>query len=342
MTDQLRVGFVTVEPHGYPWIRVLDRFMKEEVKVVAVWDYDDPVAQKFAKEWDIADVVEKPEDMVGKVDAVFVAGGRRSPGENGVWGGYKDDHLELSRPFLEVGLPTMVDKPLADTVEDAVEMIRLAKANNALLMSCSANRYTAEVMALRQVIKDGDLGKLIGATCTLGSGLSMFGWYLVHIMEALHVLLGPGIESVFAMSSGDKLTVGEGPQELPAAHATIVRWRDGKLATILQLRDETEGSIGTPKRGPRYLWPTDGIVPSYLPLLYDIRVYGDMYSQHIVPKGKGCYKRNVRAFLDMIETGELPFPLEAPLEITQAVVAAEKSAESGQLEKLTPVEELIP
>lgn len=341
MADKLRVGFVTVEPHGYPWIRVLDRFMKDEVEAVAVWDYDDPVAQKFAKEWDI-DVVQEPEDMVGKVDAVFVAGGRRSPGENEVWGGYKDDHLELSRPFLEAGLPVMVDKPLADTVEDAVEMIRLAKANNALLMSCSANRYTAEVMSLRESIESGDLGKIIGARCTLGSGLSTFGWYLIHVMEALHILLGSGIESVYAIPSGDELTMGRGPQELPAAHATIVRWRDGKLATILQLRDETEGSVGTSMRGPRYLWPTDGIVPPYLPLLYDVRVYGTMYYQDAVPKGKSCYRRNVRAFLVMIETGELPFPLEAPLEITQAVAAAERSAESGQLERLIPVEELMP
>jgi hypothetical protein len=340
MADKLKVGVVTIEPHAWPWVRVVDRFMLDKIQLTAVWDYDPKLAEKFADEYKIREVVQTPEEMVGKVDAVLVAGGRRPPGENEAWGLKQDDHLELSKPFLKNGIPVMMDKPLADTVEDAVEMIRLAKTNDTLLMSCSANRYAAEIMALKKLVDDGDLGNLLGATCMIGTGLTELKWYLVHIFEAIYVIFGPGIESVFAIPSGEKMVVGD--DKLPAGHGMVYRWNDGRLVTVLLLRDETEGSIGTPKRGPRYLWPTDGIVAPYLPLFYYVQVYGDMYMQEVIVKGKGYYRLNLETFFEACRTGERPIPYDHMLEITQALVAADKSAEINELVELTPTSDLMP
>lgn len=332
---KLRVGVVSIEPHAWPWIRAVERFLLDKVELCAIWDYDQNHAEKFADKFNISEVVRKPEDMVGKVDAVLLAGGRKPPKADEPWGVQKDDHLTLSRPFLEAGIPVLVDKPLADTVEDAAEMIRLAQENNVLLMSSSANRFAAEVRALKQLVDDGDLGDILGATCTLGTGLTTLSWYLVHILEAVYVIFGPGIESVFAIPTGEKLTLGSA--NLPAGHAITYRWYDGRLVTILLLRDETEGSIGTPKRGPRYLWPTDGIVAPYLPLFYYIQVYGNMYMQEIVVRGKGYYRVNLETFFDAVRDKKQPIPYDHMLEITKALVAAEKSAETGQLIKLSTI-----
>jgi hypothetical protein len=57
--------------------------------------------------------------------------------------------------------------------------------------------------------------------------------------------------------------------------------------------------------------------------------------------GKGCYRRKLRAFLNMIKTGQEAIPLEHTLELTQAIIMAEKSAESGKLEWLRPIEEIM-
>lgn len=339
MATSLRIGILTVEPHGWPWLRVLARFMQEEISVQAVWDYDESLARRFAGEYRIAQVVQRPEDMIGRVEAVLIPGGRRPPAAGEAWGINRDDHLSLARPFLEAGIPVMIDKPLADNLEDAIEIIRLAREKNVPFMSCSANRYAPEVVALRQIVESGDLGRILGANGTIGTGVSTLGWYLVHLLEAIYVILGPGIESVFTLSSGDRFVR---DTEIPAGHAIVYRWRDGSLVNILMLRDETNAATTTSSRDPRILWPTDAVVPPYLPLFYYIQVYGDINWHQIMVKGKSYYQRNLAAFFDSVRSGKPAIPYEQTLEITQALVAAERSTKSGQIESLTPVEKLMP
>ena len=250
----------------------------------------------------------------------------RFPLDGEPWGARPDDHLALARPFLQAGLPVLVDKPLADKVSDGVEMVELARRHGAVLMSCSANRYAAEIVSLQQLVADGDLGQLMGATCTLGSGVGTFSWYLVHIFEAIHSIFGPGVDTVYAMSSGDRMALSGG---YPAAHAALFRWRDGRLVTVLQLRDETDGTTCKTLREPNILWPTSTIVPPYLPLFYNVQVYGTMGWQQALVKGKGAYRRNLEVFFAAARAGKPPIPYENTLEITQALAAAEESAQTG-------------
>ena len=56
-------------------------------------------------------------------------------------------------------------------------------------------------------------------------------------------------------------------------------------------------------------------------------IYGDMDWADVRTVGKGCYLRKLRAFLNMIKTGQEAIPLEHTLELTQAIIMAEKSIE---------------
>ena len=335
----LRLGMITVEPHGRPWAEVLARW--PEVKLSSAWDYEPDRARAYADQYRIPVVADRVEDMLGQVDAVLIGGGRRVPAANGVWGENPDDHLVLARPFLEAGLPVLVDKPFADCVEDAVEMVHLARAHGALLMSCSAMRYDTSIIALKEQIDDGGLGKVIGAACMIGTGGATLKWYVVHMLEALHTAFGPGIESVFALPSNTLLQ--RGGESLAKAYSLVFHWRDGRMATILMVCDQTDAALGGEhaEREPRILWPTSTIVPPYLPLHYNLRVYGDMNWADVRPVGKGCYSRKLRAFLTMIATGHDAIPLEWGIEITEGLIAAERSLVSGQLERLRPVEALL-
>jgi predicted dehydrogenase len=335
----IKVGMITVEPHGGPWAETLKRM--PGVEMACAWDYEPARAAQFAGKYGIPRVVGRVEDMAGQVDAVLIGGGRRPPTGDRIWGDEPDDHLRLSRPFLEAGLPVLVDKPFADQIGDAVEMVRLARRHGSLLMSCSALRYSSEVQALREVVEDGGLGKISGAICMIGTGATTLKWYVIHILEALYVAFGPGIESVFALSSRSPVVIGT--RGTPGAHGLVFRWRDGRVATILMVCDDTDAAEGLEREGrsPRILWPTATIVPPYLPFQYDVRIYGDMNFAEMRPVGKGCYRRKLEAFFAMIRTGKLAIPLEDTLELTQAIIAAEKSSLSGQLEVLRPVEELL-
>jgi hypothetical protein len=335
----LKVGMITVEPHGRPWAEVLSRM--PDVKMAYAWDYDLARANWYADNYDIPNVVEEVEEMVGKVDAVLIGGGRRMPSGDGIWGEEPDDHLRLSRPFLERGMPVLIDKPFADKLEDAIEMVRLARSNGALLMSCSAMRYASEITALKEVVDHGGMGKISGASCMIGTGVATLKWYIIHILEALYVPFGPGIESVFALPSHASVVVGKA--KTPGAYGLVFRWNDGRLATMLMVEDETDAAEGGEyeDRPPRILWPTATIVPPYLPFHYNIRIYGDMDWADVRTVGKGCYTYKLSAFLNMIRTGEEAIPLEHTLELTQAIVMADKSVASGKVERLRPIEEII-
>ena len=335
----LRLGMITVEPHGRPWAEVLARL--PDVKMEYAWDYDLDRARGYADKYSIPHVVERVEDMVGEVDAVLVGGGRRQPKGNDIWGEEPDDHLRLSRPFLEHGMPVLIDKPFADRLEDSVEMVRLARRHGALLMSCSAMRYDSQVQALKEIVEDGGLGLISGAVCMIGTGASTLKWYLIHMLEAVHVAFGPGIESVFALPS--HVPVVPGKEGYAKSYGLVFRWTDGRVATMLMVCDQTDAAEGKERSGrsPRVLWPTATIVPPYLPLNYSIRVYGDMNWADVRPVGKGCYSRKLGAFLNMVRTGKEAIPLEHTLELTQALVLAERSLKSCKLETLRPVADLM-
>jgi predicted dehydrogenase len=336
----LKVGMITVEPHGRPWAEVIARFLPE-VKMEYAWDYSHERAEWFAEKYGIPHVANKLEDMLGKVDAVLIGGGRKTPTNDGIWGEEPDDHLALSRPFLKANTPVLIDKPFADKFEDAIEMVRLSRGHGTPLMSCSAMRYASEVQGLKENVEMGGFGRISGASCFIGTGVATLTWYIIHILEALYVPFGPGIESVYAIESNNEVVVGD--RGTPRAFALVYRWNDGRIANFLMVEDETDAAEGNSYSGrdPRILWPTETVVPPYLPFDYNVRIYGDMDYADVRTVGKGCYTHMLNAFLKMVETGEEAIPLEHTLEITQAIVLAEKSIQTGQRQILRPIDEIM-
>ncbi|MBE3119349.1 MAG: Gfo/Idh/MocA family oxidoreductase [Candidatus Atribacteria bacterium] len=337
----IKVGMITLEPHGRPWAEVIARNMPE-LKMECAWDYNPERARWYADKYNIPHVVERVEDMLGKVDAVLIGGGRRPPSGEGIWGEETDDHLLFSRPFLENSKAVLIDKPFADRLEDAIEMVSLARGNHALLMSSSPLRYASELIAAKEVVDYNGLGLISGATCFIGCGLATLKWYIIHILEGVFVNFGPGIECVFALPSHGLTVIGK--DKKPRAYGLVFRWRDGRIATITMVQDQTDAAEGKgySDREPRILWPTATVIAPYLPFHYNIRIYGDMDWIEIRTVGKGSYTNELKAFLKMIETGEEAIPLEHTLELTQAIVMAEKSVHTGQLQMLRPIEEIMP
>jgi len=51
-------------------------------------------------------------------------------------------HLEQARPVIKARKPLFIDKPLAGSLRDAIEIYRLAKENNVPVFSSSSYRPT--------------------------------------------------------------------------------------------------------------------------------------------------------------------------------------------------------
>jgi len=64
------------------------------------------------------------------------------------------DHLTVCRPFLEAGRHVLVEKPIASSVAEAREMIRLAAEREALLLVGHLERFNPALLAVRHLITE--------------------------------------------------------------------------------------------------------------------------------------------------------------------------------------------
>jgi predicted dehydrogenase len=72
-------------------------------------------------------------------------------------------HYEYAKKSLEAGKHTLVEKPFTATVEQARELVDLAKKQNVKLSVFQNRRYDSDYKTVKKVIDDGLLGKIVEA-----------------------------------------------------------------------------------------------------------------------------------------------------------------------------------
>ena len=135
-------------------------------------------ARKVAKASNIENVVEKPEDMIGEVDAVICATD------------VGDEHVERCRPFLEAGIPMFIDKPLVNSEEDLKTFVKWRNEGKKFI-SCSSLRYNKALEPF--YTNHYELGKLIYICQPMAKKFETYG---IHAIEGVYPLLGEGFLSV--------------------------------------------------------------------------------------------------------------------------------------------------
>lgn len=150
------------------------------------------------------EMVESIKDLLTKVDAVLLESvdGRV--------------HLEQVKPVLAAGKPVFIDKPIAASLADAIEIFDLAKKHKVPCFSSSSLRFSDK---LKGLAKDESIGKLsrcdtTGPVNPLKGHPELF-FYGIHGIEMLYTVMGTGCESV--TWKGD-----------------VVRgvWKDGRVGTF--------------------------------------------------------------------------------------------------------------
>lgn len=145
------------------------------VQVTHVWCDDPTDATKVAKASFIPHVVQRPEDVIGAVDAAIIATDRG-------W-----EHVERARPFIEAGVPLFIDKPLCDREEDLRQFTAWHREGKAFFSS-SATHYAREYAEARE-----QLSLVVGqprlVTITTAKSWERYG---IHALEAVYPMLRPG------------------------------------------------------------------------------------------------------------------------------------------------------
>lgn len=143
-----------------------------EAQVTHIWTQDEDISCHIAKASKIPFVVGSYEEMVDKVDAVLLA---RDDAEN---------HVKYAKPFLEMGMPIYIDKPVALRNKDAEHLFSLQKYSGQIF-TCTALRFAHEFH-----LSDKDKQQ-IGQPVVIDA-MTPKSWekYAVHIIEPVLNILG--------------------------------------------------------------------------------------------------------------------------------------------------------
>lgn len=182
----------------------------QEANVTHIWTQDKKISEHVSKSSNIPNISEKPEDMIGEVDAILLA---RDDSEN---------HLKMAKPFILAGLPIYIDKPLASTLEEANKIYALEKYEGQIF-TCSALGYEPGLTDNQEEI--GEI-RYIDAC-----GIKDWEKYSMHIIEPVlrQIEFTMKIVNVSVNSFSNCKTV-------------IVNWENGITTTFKTLNDACCGT----------------------------------------------------------------------------------------------------
>lgn len=181
----------------------------DQARVTAICGADPDRTREVAGLGQIPAIASDPADLAAQVDAVIVVDR------------HGDLHREHALAAIAAGRPVYVDKPLAISLEDCVEIIGAARQAGVSLDSFSSMRVTpatielADEMARLGTIRHGQFT----GPCDFASEYGGPFFYATHTIEIALRVLGDDLLAVRATRAGTTVTVG-------------LQWSGGVSATI--------------------------------------------------------------------------------------------------------------
>lgn len=223
------------------------------------------------------EIVDSIEQLLSKVDAVLLESVDGRP------------HLEQAKPVIKAGKPLFIDKPVAGSLADAIEIFQLAKEANVPCFSSSSLRFSKGILGMRN---DPNVGKVLGCSayspCSLEEHHPDLFWYGIHGVEILYTIMGTGCKAVTRVHTGGvDLVVGQ--------------WEGGRVGTFRGIREGKSG-YGATVFGDKGIAPSGGY-GGYEPLLVEIAAF--------------------------FKSGKPPVSAEETLELVAFMEAADESKRQG-------------
>ena len=156
-------------------------------------------------------------------------------------------HLEQVRPVIAAGKPVYIDKPIAGTLSDAIEIFRLAETAKVPIFTASSLRFASNTLAVR----NGSIGTVTNAWTSSPAHIESHHpdlfWYGVHGVESLFTVMGTGCVSV------RRGTTPEGGLEV------VGTWKGGRRGTFREGKGYEGRAEGT--KGSSPVGAYDGYAP---------------------------------------------------------------------------------
>ena len=285
-----------------------------------------------------------------------------------------DAHKELAIKSIEAGKAVMCEKPMANTLEDAREMMQTAEKHSAFLQIGFEARYSKLYTTVKDWIDQGLLGNVMIANCTYISsefhhkgswrnktetGGTMFGEKLSHYVDLPRWWVGTDIAvtDVFSACAPNVIPY----YEVKDNYNTTYRFANGAVGHISFMMALGATFGGDPLQNVIDQQTGDGHALNYYIEGTEGAAYTDVFTRNIKRWKFGdspkcmtsewvedltwdldkdheyfhCTKDQTHDIVDRILKGLPPYtPASDAFETMKLVFAAEESADTGTLVKL--------
>ena len=172
-----------------------------DFEIIGAYGNSDEANEKL-KNIGVNYIAQKPDEFVGKVDAVMITAR------------HGDKHLKYAEPYFKSGIPMFIDKPFTISESDAVELIKKAKENNCLLCGGSSLKFAYELKQIKNrvqkmltVDKKRLIGGAVSAPLIYLENSGGFFFYSQHLLEMVLEVFGENVKSVIAYKKPEKNNV---------------------------------------------------------------------------------------------------------------------------------------
>lgn len=179
--SQLKLGLLDHHlntSHSTTFLKLLRGPLSEGVEIVGAWESSPEIPDGHEKHK--LTKMNSAQEVIEASNAIMVLAPNNA-----------EAHLELARPALEAGLPVYIDKSIADTVENAKEILRLSEKHNAPVMAASSLRFAVELDELQkgapgpyESVFTRGMGKWNGYSVhTIAMALRLFGTNITRLID---------------------------------------------------------------------------------------------------------------------------------------------------------------
>lgn len=128
-------------------------YVKQGVPVVGIVDPDTDKAMTLAHRYGVTSVYPTFEQLLAEHQPTGIS--ITSP---------ENRHAEAAIPALERGIGTLIEKPMADNLHDALRIVETSERCGAVLVPAHVLRFSGPYRALREDLQRGDIGEIVGFT----------------------------------------------------------------------------------------------------------------------------------------------------------------------------------
>ena len=199
----LRVGVVGVGNMGYHHARVYSELAREgKVELVGVADANLERAKEVAKEFGTIAYADYKELAKKELDAVSIAVPTSL-------------HRQVALEFIGNGVSVLVEKPIAESIESAQEIIKASERNKVTLMVGHIERFNPAVLRLKESMQKGLLGEVVSISAKRVGPMAIrirdVGIIIdlgVHDIDVISFLFDDKVKKVYARAGNVKHPAG--------------------------------------------------------------------------------------------------------------------------------------